>query len=218
MSDLATEIRLAYPSVLAKLLGLTRCVDAAEDALHDAIERALETWPRDGRPDSAEAWLLTVASNRFRDGLRRRARETRHAPTLSALAQLSPIAGGAIRLPLSLRGWDDDLLRLLFTCCHPDLSTGEQAALTLSTVLGLSTEEVAAAFLAQPRTMEQRLTRARKRLRERGAQYEVPRPDAARPRLEAVLRVVYLLFNEGYWSSSSEGSPLRAELCALALG
>jgi RNA polymerase sigma-70 factor (ECF subfamily) len=114
------------------------------------------------------------------------------------------------------RGWKDDLLRLLFACCHPALDTGESAALALATVLGLSSEEIALAFGIPRRSMDQRLTRARRRLREYG-EYEAPRADAARDRLPAVLAAIHLLFNEGYWSSQDE-SPIRSDLCRLAVG
>jgi RNA polymerase sigma-70 factor, ECF subfamily len=115
-----------------------------------------------------------------------------------------------------LRGWKDDLLRLLFACCHPALENGESAGLALATVVGLSTSEVAQAFLVAPRAMEQRLTRARKRLREKGDWDGAPH-ERSLDRLSAVLQTVHLLFNEGYWSSA-DGAPIRADLCRLAVG
>lgn len=122
----------------------------------------------------------------------------------------------AVGEPEVVRGWKDDLLRLLFACCHPCLERGESAAIALATIIGLSTREVAAAFVVEPRTMEQRLTRARQRLRERGDAEGAP-PEASRDRLDAVLQTIALLFNEGYWSTDEE-VPIRTELCRLAVG
>jgi RNA polymerase sigma-70 factor, ECF subfamily len=212
----AEELRRVYPRVVAKTLALTRSLPDAEDAVQDAIERALQSWPNDGSPDSAEAWLVTVASNCHRDRMRRSLREERHADAVAALAEMSPWVRIALGEPEIARGWKDDLLRLLFACCHPALERGESAALALATVIGLSVDEIAAAFVVPARTMEQRLTRARKRLRERG-DFEGVRPEEARDRLDAVLRVVHLLFNEGYWSSADE-APIRGDLCRLAIG
>jgi len=214
--NVAGELRALYPRVLGKTLALTRQLADAEDAVQDAIERALATWPRTGVPDSPEAWLVSVAANCHRDRLRRGRREERHADALAALAEMSPWVQGAIAEPEIARGWKDDLLRLLFACCHPSLDAGESAALALATVLGLSSAEIAPAFVVTPRSMDQRLTRARRRLRERG-DYEAPRAEDARGRLDAVLAVIHLLFNEGYWSMHDE-VPIRGELCRLAIG
>ena len=216
MNDAATLLRRVYPQVLAKTLGHTRCLPDAEDAVQEAMARALEAWPRSGRPDSPEAWLVTVARNVHRDRARRTTREEPHDDALEALAQMSPWVRMALGEPEVVRGWKDELLRLLFACCHPALEIGESAALALATVVGFSTKEIAAAFVAAPRTMEQRLTRARQRLRERG-DVEGRAPEASGDRLDAVLQVVALLFNEGYWSTDDE-APIRAELCRLAVG
>jgi RNA polymerase sigma-70 factor (ECF subfamily) len=212
----AEKIRRVYPRVLAKTLGLTRSLPDAEDAVHDAIERALESWPQSGAPDLPEAWLVTVAANAHRDRLRRARREQRHEDALEALGQMSPWVRMAIGEPEIVRGWKDDLLRLLFACCHPALDTGESAALALATVIGLSVSEIASAFLVAPRSMEQRLRRARQRLRERG-DYDGALPEDSHDRVDAVLQTLHLLFNEGYWSSDDE-APIRAELCRLAVG
>jgi RNA polymerase sigma-70 factor, ECF subfamily len=212
----AKAIRRVYPQVLAKVLGITRSLADAEDAVHDAIERALKTWIDTGAPDSAEAWLITVALNAHRDRLRRSSRIENHGDAARMLAQLTPWARIAVAELEMLRGWKDELLRLLFTCCHPALEEGESAALALSTVVGLSTDEIAQAFLLAPRSMEQRLTRARQRLRDRG-DVEGTAPERGHERIGAVLRTIHLLFNEGYWSSDG-AAPIRKDLCRLAIG
>ena len=212
---IAPVLRRAYPVVLGRALRFAHCLPDAEDAVQEAIARALVRWPAQGVPDSPEAWLSTVAKNVHRDRLRKAKWESPQHDTLERLAEQSPWA----RLQLAGRphaeGWRDELLRLLFACCHPALEAGEAAALSLATILGMSTTEVAAAFLAAPRTMEQRLMRARRRLRESG-DLEFVSPSAASERLDAVLRVIHLLFNEGYWSTNAD-QPIRAELCGLAL-
>jgi RNA polymerase sigma-70 factor, ECF subfamily len=212
----AEVLRRIYPHVLAKTLNLTRTLPDAEDAVHEAIERALRAWPATGMPDSPEAWLVTVAANCFRDRMRRAQREQPRDDVVELLAQMSPWARIALGDPDIARGWKDELLRLLFACCHPTLDEGESAALALATVVGLSTAEIAAAFVVAPRTMEQRLTRGRQRLRERG-DYEGVAPDRSHERAGAVMRVIHLVFNEGYWSSADE-APIRADLCRLAIG
>jgi RNA polymerase sigma-70 factor (ECF subfamily) len=214
--SLAGELRILYPRVLAKVLAFTRGLPDAEDAVQDAIERALSTWPRTGTPESPEAWLVSVGTNCHRDRLRRGRREGRHAGALAALAEMSPWVQGAMASKAIARGWKDELLRLLFACCHPVLEPGEAAALALATVLGLSSAEIAQAFAVAPRSMDQRLTRARRRLRELG-DYEPPGPARAGDRLDAVLVVLWLLFNEGYWSSDDD-APIRGDLCRLAIG
>jgi RNA polymerase sigma-70 factor (ECF subfamily) len=214
--DLARELRALYPRILGKTIAIAGRLADAEDAVQDAIERALATWPRMGRPESTEAWLVRVAANCVHDRRRRRLREERHGSALKRLAEMSPWVQGAIAEVEVGRGWKDDLLRLLFACCHPSLEAGESAALALATILGLSSPEIAEAFAVAPRSMDQRLTRARRRLRAAGAD-EAPRVDKAADRLPAVLATVYLLFNEGYWSTSAE-APIRGDLCRLALG
>ncbi len=212
----AEALRLLYPRVLAKTLRLTRSVPDAEDAVHDAVERALRGWAERGAPDSPEAWLVTVATNCHRDRLRRGRREAPREDALETLAQWSPWARVAVADEAVARGWKDELLGLLFACCHPVLDEGESAALALATVVGLSTLEIAAAFLVAPRAVEQRLARARSRLRERGDCDGVAAGDG-RDRIAAVLRTIHLLFNEGYWSARDD-APIRADLCRLAIG
>jgi RNA polymerase sigma-70 factor, ECF subfamily len=212
----ADAIRRVYPNVLAKIFAFTRALADAEDAVQDAVVRALSAWPESGLPDSPEAWLVTVARNAHRDRRRRARRTESHAAALDALAQLSPWTRIAVAEPEVLRGFKDDLLRLLFACCHPALEDGESAALALATVVGLSNDEIARAFVVAPRSMDQRLARARKRLREKG-DVEGTTPERGRRRLPAVLRTIYLLFNEGYWSGDDH-LPIRAALCRLAVG
>lgn len=212
----AAALRRAYPVALSRTLAFTRSLPDAEDAMQEAVVRALSSWSTSGVPNSPEAWLVTVAKNVHRDRLRKGKWETPQEDALAALAQMSPWVQMAMGELAVARGWKDELLRLLFACCHPSLESGESAALCLSTVVGLSIAEVAAAFVVAPRSMEQRLTRARRRLRERGDAEGVA-PEHARDRLGAVLCVLHLLFNEGYWSSDDD-EPIRAELCRLALG
>ncbi|MDD9968571.1 MAG: hypothetical protein OXR73_20185 [Myxococcales bacterium] len=209
-------LRRIYPRVLARTLGVTRCLPEAEDAVQEAILAALSTWPTRGVPDSPEAWLLTTAKNKHRDRKRRGKWEAPQQDALETLCQMSPWARIAVGEADIVRGWKDELLRLMFACCHPALEPGESAALCLSTVVGLSIGETAAAFVVEPRAMEQRLTRARRRLRQRGDP-DGADPDRSLERLDAVLRVIHLLFNEGYWSSQ-DAAPIRADLCRLALG
>ena len=214
--SLATLLRAAYPRVLARTLAFTHRVPEAEDAVQEAMLRALDTWPRRGVPQSAEAWLLTVARNVHRDRLRKGKWEAPRQDALEALSQMSPWVQAAVGEAEVGRGWKDELLRLLFACWHPALAPGEGAALCLATVIGLSNRELGLAFGVEARAMEQRLTRARRRLWQHGDPDGVY-PERALDRLDAVLRVLHLLFNEGYWASG-EDAPIRAEPCRLAIG
>ncbi len=211
-------LRAAYPRALARVLGMVGDLQVAEDALHDAIERALSTWPSRGIPQAPEAWLVTVARNRNTDRIRKRASHERHAPALTRLEEHGSWSPTLVEPEALLgQGWGDDLLRMIFTCCDPVLGTDERIALTLATVAGLSTVELSRAFLVEPRTMEQRLTRAKRRLRQRRGTYAPIGPEVAPERLGAVLTVIHLVFNEGYWGGRDD-APIRRDLCRLAVG
>jgi RNA polymerase sigma factor (sigma-70 family) len=185
--------------VLARRLG---DLGRAEDALQDALAEALRTWERDGVPDSPAGWLVTTAYRRALDVLRRDATGRHKLATLAAAPELEPT--------------DDDRLALIFGCCHPVLPASAQVPLTLRAVCGLSTEEIAAAYLVPVPTIAQRLTRAKRALAERGVPFDLPDPDGYPTRLPAVLAVVYLVFNEGYLASGRT-TPQRRELAREAL-
>ena len=197
--------------VFATLVRLLGDFDVAEEALHDAFHAALEQWPRDGVPENPRAWLVSTGRFKAIDGIRRRARFDSiedHAEHVENIADESPQGDD--------ESIEDDRLRLIFTCCHPALSSDAQVALTLREVCGLTTEEIAQAFLSGAPTLAQRIVRAKAKIRDARIPYEVPTPDELPQRLESVLRVVYLVFNEGYLASS--GSSLtRVDLSAEAI-
>ncbi|MDX6208689.1 MAG: polymerase sigma-70 factor, subfamily [Frankiales bacterium] len=188
--------------MLATLIRLTGDWDLAEECVQDAYEKALRRWPVDGVPGRPGAWLTTTARNRALDCLRRGAVE---AGKLREIAEMPPVEDD---------DWPDDRLRLIFTCCHPALALEARVALTLRTVAGLTTEEIARAFLTPTATMAQRLVRAKRRIRAAGIPYRVPPTELLPRRTSGVLAVVYLLFNEGY--SAAQRGDLAAE--AIRLG
>ncbi|MDX8128706.1 RNA polymerase sigma factor [Methylomonas sp. LW13] len=184
--------------VLATLIRLLGDFDVAEEALHDAFRVALEQWPRDGLPANPRSWLVSAGRFKAIDGLRRQAR-------FDVLEDADTLADPASEPgDTDDEGLEDDRLRLIFTCCHPALSPDAQVALTLREVCGLATEEIARAFLTPTPTLAQRIVRAKTKIRDALIPYQVPSPSELPQRLDSVLRVIYLVFNEGYSASSGD--------------
>ena len=213
----AEVFRLEYARLVASVLRIVRDVDAAEEVAQAAFEQAVARWPADGLPERPGAWLLTTARRRALDRLRRARRAAARGDALAYEAELGAMDGS----PESMdpEAIPDDRLRLIFTCCHPGLPADSRVALTLRLVGGLSTGEIARAFLVSEPTVAQRLVRAKRAIRDRRLPYEVPQGDDLTARLPAVLAVVYLIFNEGYAAHTGEAL-VRHDLCweALRLG
>jgi RNA polymerase sigma-70 factor (ECF subfamily) len=198
--------------VLATLIRLLGDFDAAEEALHDAFAAAIEQWPRDGVPANPRGWLVSTGRFKAIDGMRRAARFDASLLKLGDQRESGTCdPGGPDDESVA-----DDRLRLIFTCCHPALPPDAQVAMTLRQVCGLTTEEIARAFLTRPATVAQRIVRAKAKIRDARIPYEVPSPPDLAHRLDAVLRVVYLVFNEGYCASSG-GSLTRHDLSGEAI-
>ena len=213
VATVATLFRRDSRKVLATLIRLLGDFDLAEEAMQDAFRAAVEQWPRDGIPANPVPWLVSAGRFKAIDGIRRRAR-------FEAID--GDVATAVEAIPDSAARWDegeeiaDDPLRLIFTCCHPSLSADAQVALTLREISGLTTEEIARAFLAPPATLAQRIVRAKAKIRAARIPYKVPDAGELGARLASVLRVIYLVFNEGY--SASAGATLtRADLSAEAI-
>jgi RNA polymerase sigma-70 factor, ECF subfamily len=196
--------------ILATLARLLGDLDVAEEAMHEAFAAALDTWPKAGVPEKPRPWLISTARFKAIDGMRRRARFD------SAQKDLTLYLEARINEPYEDEEIEDDRLRLIFTCCHPALPPEGQAALTLREVCGLTTEEIARAFLVTPATLAQRIVRAKAKIRDTPIRYEVPSPQELPERQGAVLQVIYLVFNEGY-SAAAGVEVTRAELTGEAI-
>jgi len=219
MSELAwidAALTGARPQAMGALLRYFRDLDTAEEAFQEACLRAVRTWPQNGPPRDPTAWLVFVGRNAGVDAARRRSRQT-ELPPEELLSDLDDVEAPMVER-LDGANYRDDVLRLLFICCHPDLPATQQIALALRIVSGLSVKQIARAFLVGDSAMEQRITRAKAKVGAAGTPFEAPGPEERAQRLAAVAAMLYLVFNEGYSAASAE--PDRAALCdeAIRLG
>ncbi len=209
-ADLESIYRCESRHILATLIRLLGDVELAEDAMHEAFLAAAEQWPREGMPRNPRSWLISAGRFQAIDVIRRRSR-------YDAVSQrMARQTAWSHELEVDLEHIPDDDLRLIFLCCHPSLAVDAQVALTLREACGLTTEEIAQAFVARPSAIAQRIVRAKNKIREARIPYELPAPSELPQRVRAVLHVIYLLFNEGY--DASHGSALlRTDLCGEAI-
>ena len=224
-SDAATAVRERVDAVyraearrvFATLVRLIGDFDLAEEAMHEAFASAVEQWPREGVPSNPRAWLVSAGRFKAIDVMRRRARfDAALADMAERIEAEAPGGAADTAATVDDEGVEDDRLRLIFTCCHPALSAEARVALTLREVCGLTTEEIARAFLSSPATIAQRIVRAKSKIKSAGIPYQVPARGDLPERVETVLQVVYLVFNEGY-SASSGSSLTRADLSEEAI-
>jgi RNA polymerase sigma-70 factor (ECF subfamily) len=213
---LETLYRSESGRVLATLVRLLGDLDLAEESMHEAFAAALDTWPKTGIPDKPRPWLISTARFKAIDVMRRRARFDGAQRALVAHMESRAHDASGQDEENGDEEIEDDRLRLIFTCCHPALPAEGQVALTLREICGLTTEEIARAFLVTPATLAQRIVRAKAKIRETPIPYEVPAPQELPERLDAVLQVIYLVFNEGY-SAAAGAEVTRAELTGEAI-
>src|SRR5271156_1442150 len=213
--QIAALYRTDSRRILATLIRLLGDFDMAEEALHDAFTAALHSWPCDGSPQNPRGWLISTGRFKAIDRLRRAARFNAALTGVADQLEATAPAPDALEED-SLQDLEDDRLRLIFTCCHPALTPDARIALTLREVCGLETEEIARAFLIPAPTLAQRIVRAKGKIRDAGIPYQVPAREELPERLDAVLHVVYLVFNEGYSASAGESLP-RHDLSSEAI-
>ena len=208
---LAVVFRAAYPKVTAVLVRVLGDIDRAEEMTQEAIVRALKVWPTQGLPDDPAAWLIRAGRNKAVDVFRHEQHRKSYQASLRVVQEQDTASDFA-----EAHDFDDDLLRLIFTCCHPILTEDAQVALTLKTVLGFSVDDIARAFLSSRGTVDKRLTRAKQKIKQANVPYEIPDKKHLPERINGVLSVIYLTFNKGYWADT-DPSLYRSQVCDDAI-